>query len=231
MFCGCGQQHFLNCFKCCSSHHRVNKHMLLQVLTPGSMHSSKLLRRGRGSIQAASQWAGGFQGSQQIKHSLNAQHMDALVSFVLSGAVHAAPAQLLECKAELTSIAMALQAHGTRNIAPWMPLCPAAKPSTGHKGCWLTWGIWHEDDLQLRVLWRSCILQSRRECLWKTRWWDALMMNLWPCSPELPSPPMRIEKHEVSHKVLLCLVKGFNRPCSSWQEQACLHEAVSFSFP
>lgn len=128
MFCGCGQQHFLNCFKCCSSHHRVNKHMLLQVLTPGSMHSSKLLRRGRGSIQAANQWAGGFQGSQQIKRSLNAQHMDALVSFVLSGAVHAAPAQLLECKAGLTSIAMALQAHGTRSVAPWMPLCLAAKP-------------------------------------------------------------------------------------------------------
>ncbi|KAK2523270.1 Gdnf [Columba guinea] len=47
------------------------------------------------------------------------EHMDALVSFVLSEAMHAALAQPLECTAKLTSTAF--EAHGIEGIPPRMP--------------------------------------------------------------------------------------------------------------
>lgn len=73
-------------------------------------------------------------------NTLNAQHMGALVSFVLTGTMHAALPQLLEHTAKLTS--PSFEAHSTKGIPPHVPLPPLlaaeAHPSrakAGHIKC------------------------------------------------------------------------------------------------
>ena len=64
--------------------------------------------------------------------SLNVQHMDVLVSFVPSKAMHAALAQPLERKAKLTSTAF--EAHGIESIPPHMPP-PSLFAAKAHPPC------------------------------------------------------------------------------------------------
>lgn len=63
--------------------------------------------------------------------SLNVQHMDALVSFVLSEAMHAALAQPLEHKAKLASTAF--EAQGIEGIPHHMP--PPLLAAEAHPPC------------------------------------------------------------------------------------------------
>lgn len=88
-------------------------HADLQVLTLGSVLVETAMKRKRDhpSSEPMSRRSNAL--------SLNVQHMDALVSFVLSEAMHAALAQPLECTAKLTS--NALEAHGIEGIPPRMP--------------------------------------------------------------------------------------------------------------
>lgn len=64
--------------------------------------------------------------------SLNVQHMDALVSFVLSESTLTALAQLLERKAKF--ISPAFEAHGIESIPPHMPP-PLLLAAKAHPPC------------------------------------------------------------------------------------------------
>lgn len=136
-FCGCGQQHFLNCF-------------VLSFAFPITEPINTRRFTGFSTVlctpQTATERKREYLSSKpEIRRSNtpNAQHMDALVSFVLAGTMHAALPQLLEGTAKLAS--SAFEARGIEGIPPHMPMPPLlaaeAHPSrakAGHIKC-LAW--------------------------------------------------------------------------------------------
>lgn len=86
-FCGCGQQHFLNCFV-----------LSFAVPITESINTRRLTGFSTALCTAAERKREHLSCEPECRRSntLNAQHMDALVSFVLAGIMHAALPQLLE---------------------------------------------------------------------------------------------------------------------------------------
>lgn len=162
-------------------------------------------------------------------NTLNAQHMDALVSFVLVGTMHTALPQLLERTAKLASLAF--KAHRIEGIPPHMPLllllAAEAHPSrakAGHIKCLARkWpAVRHSEEV-------VHFLKSWRECLCKTQLWSALKFNL--CSYSLSVCSYRDGEAEGQCRCLLWSYQALSEPWSSWQEQCCLHGGVSPFFP
>lgn len=108
---------------------------------------------------------------QEMKHSLNAQHMDALVSFVPSTAVHAGLSQLLKHTAKLVSTvlkhaglkALLLTCH-CLHFLQHKPT-RAAECSLVKCGTHAVFGMAHS----FTFTGGSAFLKSWRECLHKTQ--------------------------------------------------------------
>lgn len=185
-----------------------------------ALYSSKPLQRGRGSIWAVSQSAGD-------------QTLFLLMYSIWMPWFHlcrVSPATGMQSKARKHCFWSTCYWRHSPSHATTSAPC-SRSPSTIQPGwIWHILNVWHENDLQLHIQWKLCTFPGAGGSVYVKHNGEVL----WGLISELIAQTFCLLLCGWGRPMLkscLALSKALSGSHNSWQEQVCLHGAVSPSFP